>query len=75
MFLHSPPRQLLWRSSHSFTSAGSHRRKEAVGGPSQGHDPVGEVSRGLSPAWGAWPRRDLIPLESSTACVREPAGS
>lgn len=34
MFLHSPPRQLLWKSLHSSTSAGSHRGE---GSPWQHH--------------------------------------
>lgn len=46
MFLHSPPMQLFWGSSHSSTSAESHKRKEANGSTSQGQEPVGRSPEG-----------------------------
>lgn len=64
MFLHSPPRQLLWRSSHSSTSAESHRRKEATGSTSQGQDD-GEDSRQPVTCLSSLAPRSIIPYEAA----------
>lgn len=47
MFLHSPPMQLFWGSSHSSTSAESHKRKEANGSTSQDRNQWGGLQKAV----------------------------
>ena len=74
MFLHSPPRQVLWRSSHSSTSAGPHRRKAADGSTSQGQDPVGEVAGGPVPCLGSLAPKRHRPLTEQHSLCKEACG-
>lgn len=53
MFLHSPPRQLLWKSSHSSTSAGSHREEGGAWRHLPRPGTNGEASRGSAPCLGS----------------------
>lgn len=74
MFLHSPPWQLPWESSHSSTSAGSQGSKTAYGSTSKDRNRWGALRRARPLPGESGPRQASAPC-AAAQLAREPLGS